>query len=179
MRQEASIFWRETGIAWPLPTGHFFEAVSPLIVHYKTTGMTLNGGMLSRFAAGQGWDVTAAHYGAGVKALTGRDRLSSISPSRKPRRPTSRSSASLTRRSSGMARCSAVGRCGHGRGACAKTAGPVTYQPHHRGRAAALVRERRDRGEGRGNRNRAGGRQEPLRAVDGRFTSRFREEDNE
>ena len=74
-KSEASVFWREAGVACRARPDLWAwrRMESPLIVHYKTTGMTLNGGMLSRFAAGQGWDVTAAHYGAGVKALTGRE----------------------------------------------------------------------------------------------------------
>ena len=73
--REASIFWRETGVACRCRPDIFVQQVDgpPVIIHYKTTGMTLNGGMLGRMAGNAGWDVIAAHYGAGVKALTGRE----------------------------------------------------------------------------------------------------------
>ena len=49
------------------------ETVVPIIVHYKTTAITLSKRALERFAAASGWDHTAEHYGAGVMALTGHE----------------------------------------------------------------------------------------------------------
>ena len=64
--------WR----AASLPAGHVTvdpdvgDNYAPTIVHYKTTA-TLAPATLPRYAASMGWDVTAAHYAAGVQALTG------------------------------------------------------------------------------------------------------------
>ena len=70
---EASLFWRDTGVACRCrPDWMHLESAS--IVHYKTTAVSLAADAMERHAADQGWDLIAAHYGAGIKALTGRDR---------------------------------------------------------------------------------------------------------
>ena len=81
IRSEASIFWRELNTACRCrPDWLVLQASGPpLVIHYKTTDSGGNSPItpmspsMSRFAANMGWDLTAAHYGNGVKALTGRD----------------------------------------------------------------------------------------------------------
>ncbi len=73
--REGSIFWREMNIACRCrPDFCLLSTTSqPLIVHYKTTDNQINTPGLPRYAAGLGWEFIAAHYEAGVKALTGHD----------------------------------------------------------------------------------------------------------
>ena len=78
---EATIIWNEIGVtnrcrpdfylAGGLASG--FLSLTPTIVHYKTTAVRMSAAALPRSAAGAGWDLTAAHYAAGVKALTGHE----------------------------------------------------------------------------------------------------------
>ena len=70
--REASIFWREAGVICRCRPD-FFLTEPPAIIHYKTTGTNLNPYTLSKYAASLGWELIAAHYAAGVKALTGKD----------------------------------------------------------------------------------------------------------
>ena len=72
MQREATILWADVGVTNRCrPDFVDLDHDFPVIVHYKTTATRLNPAALPRFAAGQGWDMTAAHYAAGVKALTG------------------------------------------------------------------------------------------------------------
>ena len=73
--REGSIFWREMNIACRCrPDLLLLGATSrPIIVHYKTTNNQITTPGLSRYAAELGWEFTAAHYEAGLKALTGHD----------------------------------------------------------------------------------------------------------
>ena len=72
MQREATILWADVGVTNRCrPDFVDLDHDFPVIVHYKTTATRLNPAALPRFAAGQGWDLTAAHYAAGVKALTG------------------------------------------------------------------------------------------------------------
>ena len=81
MQREATILWHELGVRNRCRPDLFVAdraehggiTLTPAIVHYKTTATRLNPAALPRFAAGQGWDLTAAHYAAGVKALTGHE----------------------------------------------------------------------------------------------------------
>ena len=73
--REASIFWTEAGVTCRCRPDLFHRDVgaesSPAVIHYKTTGTNLNPYTLSKYAASLGWELIAAHYAAGVKALTG------------------------------------------------------------------------------------------------------------
>lgn len=70
--REGSVFWREAGVSCRCRPDLFHgDAQVPTIVHYKTTETTIAPFTLSKYAASLGWEFTAAHYGAGVKALTG------------------------------------------------------------------------------------------------------------
>ena len=72
MQRESTILWADVGVTNRCrPDFVDLDHDFPVIVHYKTTATRLNPAALPRFAAGQGWDLTAAHYAAGVKALTG------------------------------------------------------------------------------------------------------------
>ena len=77
MQSEVTILWHEIGVTNRCRPDFYLaecfsgSSLTPTIVHYKTTATRLNPAALPRFAAGQGWDLTAAHYAAGVKALTG------------------------------------------------------------------------------------------------------------
>ena len=75
--REASIFWREAGVTCRCRPDLYIDGtfISPAIIHYKTTGANLNPYTLSKYAASLGWELIAAHYAAGVKALTGEDPL--------------------------------------------------------------------------------------------------------
>ena len=140
VKNEASLFWRETGIACRARPD-IFAIGADGIIHYKTTGMTLNGGMLSRFAAGQGWDVIAAHYGAGVKALTGREpeQYFAIQETAPPHLALVCQLDDAFVGNGAMQR----GRAMRTWARCLREESLARpYQPHHRGRAAALVRER-------------------------------------
>ena len=70
-KREASIFWREGGVTCrcrpDLCVGEF------TIIHYKTTGTNVNPYTLGKYAASLGWELIAAHYAAGFRALTGVD----------------------------------------------------------------------------------------------------------
>ena len=72
MRREATILWNEVGVTNRCRPD-FLDLAIPMIVHYKTTAVRLNPAALPRYAAGAGWDLTAAHYSAGVEALTGHE----------------------------------------------------------------------------------------------------------
>ena len=72
-QREVTIVWQELGVLHRCRPDMFLSTVAggaPTIVHYKTTA-TLAPATLPRYAASMGWDVTAAHYAAGVQALTG------------------------------------------------------------------------------------------------------------
>ena len=77
--REGTIFWKEAGVTCrcrpDMYRRHDTEpgGVSPVVIHYKTTGITISPFTLSKYAAGLGWEMTAAHYAAGVKALTGEE----------------------------------------------------------------------------------------------------------
>ena len=76
MKREATIIWNEVGVTnrcRPDLLGSRHPSGTPVIVHYKTTAVRLNPAALPRYAAGAGWDLTAAHYSAGVEALTGNE----------------------------------------------------------------------------------------------------------
>ena len=75
MDREATIIWNEVGVTNRCRPDFLLslEPTTPTIVHYKTTGTRLNPAVLPRYAAGAGWDLTAAHYAAGVLALTGHE----------------------------------------------------------------------------------------------------------
>ena len=70
--REASIFWHEAGATCRCRPDLYVGGGSPAIIHYKTTGTTLNPWTLSKYAASLGWELIAAHYAAGVRALTGK-----------------------------------------------------------------------------------------------------------
>lgn len=74
---EASIFWRELNAACRCRPDLLVLQASgaPIIIHYKTTATAITpfSSSMARFAANQGWDLIAAHYHEGVKALTGYD----------------------------------------------------------------------------------------------------------
>ena len=73
---EASIFWREAGVLCRCRPDFYSAGPSdpqPVIIHYKTTGITITPYTLSKYAASLGWEMIAAHYAAGVKALTGEE----------------------------------------------------------------------------------------------------------
>ena len=75
MDREATIIWNEVGVTNRCRPDFLLslEPTTPTIVHYKTTATRLSASSLPRYAAGAGWDMTAAHYAAGVKALTGHE----------------------------------------------------------------------------------------------------------
>ena len=70
--REASIFWREAGVTCRCRPDLYLDG-PPIIIHHKTTGVNLNPYTLSKYAASLGWELIAAHYAAGVQALTGED----------------------------------------------------------------------------------------------------------
>lgn len=71
LRREVSIFWKEAGVMCRCRPD-FYHPRENIVMHYKTTGVSINPVELDRYAANSGWYLTAAHYGAGIKALTGR-----------------------------------------------------------------------------------------------------------
>lgn len=77
VKHEASIFWREMNVANRCRPDLLALRTTepPIIVHYKTTKVVLSSRALPRHAADQGWHLIAAHYDAGLKALTGHDPL--------------------------------------------------------------------------------------------------------
>ena len=73
-QREATIIWNEVGVTNRCrPDFLTTSRAVQTIVHYKTTATRLSAAALPRYAAGLGWDLTAAHYAAGVKALTGEE----------------------------------------------------------------------------------------------------------
>ena len=82
MLREETILWNELGVTnrcrpdllYLPPTDPALD-VPPVIIHYKTTAVRMSPAALPRYAAGAGWDLTAAHYEAGVLALTGREPM--------------------------------------------------------------------------------------------------------
>ena len=70
--REGSIFWREADVTCRCRPDLFWRS-PPIIVHYKTTGTNLTPYTLSKYAASLGWELIAAHYAAGVRAITGVD----------------------------------------------------------------------------------------------------------
>lgn len=77
--REPSLFWNSQGVMCRCRPDLFLPKPAsggpPVVVHYKTTATTTNRQMLPRFAANQQWDMIAAHYHAGAKALTGIDPI--------------------------------------------------------------------------------------------------------
>ena len=71
--REASIFWSEAGVICRCRPDLYLGGRTPAVIHYKTTGINLNPYTLSKYAASLGWELIAAHYAAGVKALTGNE----------------------------------------------------------------------------------------------------------
>ena len=71
---EISIFWQESTVFCRCRPDLYCEPPLgiPVVLHYKTTGLSVNPHHVNRLAAQQGWDLTAAHYEEGVKALTGK-----------------------------------------------------------------------------------------------------------
>ena len=73
LRSEATILWREAGTLnrcrpdWLMIPDY----IAPIVIHYKTLNVSLGRTSLARYAVNMGWDLIAAHYGAGVKMLTG------------------------------------------------------------------------------------------------------------
>ncbi len=70
MLREATILWREGGV------GHrcrpdFYNERENVMIHYKTTATDIAPNTTAMFAAKQGWDMIAAHYGAGGNAWRG------------------------------------------------------------------------------------------------------------
>ena len=72
MHREDTIIWNEVGVTNRCRPD-FLDPDRAIIVHYKTTATRLSPAALPRYAAGAGWDLTAAHYAAGVKAITGHE----------------------------------------------------------------------------------------------------------
>ena len=68
--RETSIVWQQWGVHHRCRPD-LFDREANVVIHYKTTAQVLSPQTLPRYAAGQGWDVTASHYRDGVKALTG------------------------------------------------------------------------------------------------------------
>ena len=73
--RECSIFWREAGVTCRCRPDFYGGGATPTVVHYKTTEITIAPFTLSKYAASLGWEFIAAHYGAGIKALTGDEPL--------------------------------------------------------------------------------------------------------
>jgi|TARA_R110000796_G_scaffold129256_2_gene244971 hypothetical protein len=69
--REATIMWVEDGVMHRCRPD-FYSAEHNVIIHYKTTGVSIAPNDLAKYAAGAGWYLTAAHYGAGAKFLAGR-----------------------------------------------------------------------------------------------------------
>ena len=74
---EVSMFWREAGVTCRCRPDLFIKNLEidgfvPTVIHYKTTSKSINPYMLPRYAADQGWDLIAAHYGSGIRLITGR-----------------------------------------------------------------------------------------------------------
>lgn len=67
---EASIFWHEAGVNCRCRPD-FWHKAGNVVIHYKTTATEIAPDTLAAFAARQGWDLIAAHYEAGIAALTG------------------------------------------------------------------------------------------------------------
>ena len=72
--REATILWQEFGVLNRCRPDFYVPnsptRVAPVIIHYKT-GASISAATLGRYAASLGWEITAAHYRAGVVALTG------------------------------------------------------------------------------------------------------------
>jgi hypothetical protein len=66
--REATILWNEDGVMHRCRPD-FYSPTDNVIIHYKTTGVSIAPNELSRYAANSGWYLTAAHYGNGAKAL--------------------------------------------------------------------------------------------------------------
>jgi len=69
--RESTIIWREGGTTHRCRPD-FYHHAENVIIHYKTTGVSIAPSELSRYAANAGWYLTAAHYAAGAKAYTGK-----------------------------------------------------------------------------------------------------------
>lgn len=69
--KESTIIWREDGVMCRCRPD-FYHKKENVIVHFKTTGTTIHESLLPKFASNQGWEMTAAHYRAGAKMLTGK-----------------------------------------------------------------------------------------------------------
>ena len=67
---EATVVWRERGVTCRCRPDWFAPQFAA-VVHYKTVGVSLVPDQLARYASSMGWDLIAAHYGAGIKLLTG------------------------------------------------------------------------------------------------------------
>lgn len=68
--REATIMWKEAGVMHRCRPD-FYSPEHNVIIHYKTTGVSIAPSELSRYAANAGWYLTAAHYGNGAKMLAG------------------------------------------------------------------------------------------------------------
>lgn len=68
--REATIMWSEAG-AMHRCRPDFYHLEENVVIHYKTTGVSISPNELSKYAANMGWYLTAAHYAAGAKMLTG------------------------------------------------------------------------------------------------------------
>ena len=70
--REASVFWKH-GDTWSRCRPDFYDEQNNILVHYKTTSVIMGAHGLPRYAASLGWEVIAAHYGAGINALAGKE----------------------------------------------------------------------------------------------------------
>lgn len=68
---EGTILWREGGVICACRPD-WFDPSGDVMIHLKTTEASVAPQGLARFASGQNFDMTAAHYAAGALALTGK-----------------------------------------------------------------------------------------------------------
>ena len=69
--REPTFIWREAGV-WCRCRPDLWDEATNTVIHYKTTGTELSPNTISGFAARSGWDLTAAHYEAGIMSHTGK-----------------------------------------------------------------------------------------------------------
>lgn len=70
--REVTFIWTESGVMHRCRPD-FYHPETNTLIHYKTTGVSIAPSELSRYASNSGWYLTAAHYGAGIKAYCGRE----------------------------------------------------------------------------------------------------------